>query len=101
MRVLQLAANDARDANGDTKDCLRAHSRDWRHSRPLPMALVFLAFSLIALAQQPQVRRQPAPVMGAAGADWLTRPERIQEEETGRMLASLGIKPCSGLAGCG
>src|SRR5213594_2021954 len=101
MRVLQLAANDASDPNGGTKDCLRAHSRDWRHSRPLPMALVFLAFSLIALAQQPQVRRQPAPVMGAAGADWLTRPERIQEEEPDRMLASLEIKPGSVVADIG
>ncbi len=101
MRVLQLAANDASDANGDTKDCVRAHSRDWRHWRPLPMALVFLAFSLIALAQQPQVGRQPAPVMGAAGADWLTRPERIQEEEPDRMLASLEIQPGSVVADVG
>ena len=101
MRVLQLAANDARDANGDTKDCVRAHSRDWRHWRPLPMALVFLAFSLIAIAQQPQVGRQPAPVMGAAGADWLTRPERIQEEEPDRMLASLEIQPGSVVADVG
>src|SRR5438128_10010310 len=101
MRVLQLAANDASDPNGGTKDCLRAHSRDWRHSRPLPMALVFLAFSLIALAQQPQVRRQPAPVMGAAGADWLTRPERIQEEEPDRMLASLDIQKGATVADIG
>ena len=30
--------------------------------------------------------------MGAAGADWLVRPERIQEEEPDRMLAALEIK---------
>jgi len=30
--------------------------------------------------------------MGTAGADWLIRPERIQEEEPERMLASLEIK---------
>ena len=30
--------------------------------------------------------------MSAAGADWLTRPERIQEEDPDRMLAALDIK---------
>jgi ubiquinone/menaquinone biosynthesis C-methylase UbiE len=43
-------------------------------------------------AQTPQTRRQPAPVMSVEGADWLTRPERIQEEEPDRMLAALEIK---------
>ena len=39
--------------------------------------------------------------MGSAGADWLTRPERIQEEEPDRMLASLGIKKGSVVADVG
>ena len=30
--------------------------------------------------------------MGVDGADWLTRPERIQEGEPDRMLAALDIK---------
>lgn len=30
--------------------------------------------------------------MSSAGADWLTRPERIREEDPDRMLASLDIK---------
>jgi ubiquinone/menaquinone biosynthesis C-methylase UbiE len=30
--------------------------------------------------------------MSAAGADWLTRPERIQEEDPDRMLSSLEIR---------
>jgi len=30
--------------------------------------------------------------MSAAGADWLTRPERIQEEDPDRMLAALDVK---------
>jgi ubiquinone/menaquinone biosynthesis C-methylase UbiE len=30
--------------------------------------------------------------MGVAGADWLIRPERIQEEDPDRMLAALDIK---------
>jgi ubiquinone/menaquinone biosynthesis C-methylase UbiE len=65
------------------------------------MALVFLLFCLIAAAQQPQIKRQPAPVMGVAGADWLIRPERIQEEEPDRMLASLDIRPGSVVADVG
>jgi ubiquinone/menaquinone biosynthesis C-methylase UbiE len=39
--------------------------------------------------------------MSAAGADWLTRPERIQEEDPDRMLASLEIKPGSVVADIG
>ncbi len=39
--------------------------------------------------------------MGVAGAEWLTRPERIQEEDPGRMLASLEIKPGSVVADIG
>src|SRR5437867_5471011 len=39
--------------------------------------------------------------MGAAGADWLTRPERIQEENPDRMLASLDIKKGSVVADVG
>jgi ubiquinone/menaquinone biosynthesis C-methylase UbiE len=39
--------------------------------------------------------------MGVAGSDWLTRPERIQEEDPDRMLASLEIKPGSVVADIG
>jgi len=39
--------------------------------------------------------------MSAAGADWLTRPERIQEEEPERMLNSLEIKKGSAVADIG
>jgi ubiquinone/menaquinone biosynthesis C-methylase UbiE len=39
--------------------------------------------------------------MGVAGADWLTRPERIQEEDPDRMLASLDIKTGSTVADIG
>ena len=53
---------------------------------------LLLALILVAPAQQPQVKRQPAPVMSAEGADWLIRPERIREEDPDRMLASLEIK---------
>lgn len=53
---------------------------------------LLFALILVAPAQQPQIKRQPAPVMSAEGADWLTRPERIREEDPDRMLAALEIK---------
>jgi len=46
-------------------------------------------------------QRQPAPVMGVGGADWLVRPERIQEEDPDRMLAALEIKKGSVVADIG
>ena len=39
--------------------------------------------------------------MGVGGADWLTRPERIQEEEPDRMLGALDIKKGSVVADIG
>jgi ubiquinone/menaquinone biosynthesis C-methylase UbiE len=53
------------------------------------IAFIFLFF-IAVLAQAP--RRQPAPTMGVDGAPWLTRAERIEEEDPDRMLSSLGIK---------
>jgi ubiquinone/menaquinone biosynthesis C-methylase UbiE len=53
---------------------------------------LLLSLILVVPAQQPQVKRQPAPVMSFEGADWLIRPERIREEDPDRMLASLDIK---------
>ena len=65
------------------------------------VAILFLALALVASARQTQIKRQPAPVMGAAGADWLTRPERIAEEDPDRMLAALEIMPGSVVADIG
>ena len=72
------------------------------------LQLTFLGFLLAAsaalssAAQAPAAtRRQPAPVMGVGGADWLVRPERIQEEEPDRMLAALDIKKGSVVADIG
>jgi ubiquinone/menaquinone biosynthesis C-methylase UbiE len=67
------------------------------------LAFVILAFVSSSFAQtaQPQVRRQPAPVMSVEGADWLTRPERIQEEDPDKMLAALDIKKGSVVADIG
>jgi len=45
-----------------------------------------------ALAQvHPVTGRHIAPVMGAAGADWLVRPEREAEEAPDRALDAIGI----------
>src|SRR6476659_4525057 len=66
----------------------------------LIVVLTFIASALFA--QQPQQKtqgkRQPAPVMGTGGADWLIRPERIQEEEPDKMLAALDIRKGSVVA---
>jgi len=76
--------------------------RAWHLANYANAILVPIACALLASAQQVQIKqRQPAPVMGAAGADWLTRPERIQEEEPDRMLASLEIKQGSIVADIG
>jgi len=44
-------------------------------------------------AQHPLTGRRIAPVMGAAGADWLDRNERDAEEKPEAGLDSLGLKP--------
>src|SRR5437868_15466848 len=65
------------------------------------IAAFLIVFSLMATALGAQQNRQPAPVMGSSGADWLTRPERIQEEDPDRMLASLEIRKGSVVADVG
>jgi ubiquinone/menaquinone biosynthesis C-methylase UbiE len=66
----------------------------------LRVFLILATFAAIGQAQT-QTLRQPAPVMGVAGADWLIRPERIQEEDPDRMLAALEIKKGSVVADIG
>jgi ubiquinone/menaquinone biosynthesis C-methylase UbiE len=68
------------------------------HPRPsLFIAVLLLITACGGIAQT----RQPAPVMTADGADWLIRPERIEEEQPDRMLAALDIKPGSTVADVG
>ena len=64
------------------------------------LAVTFLAFLSVCQAQT-ELRRQPAPVMGVGGADWLIRPERLREEEPDRMLAAIDIKKGSVVADVG
>src|SRR5271166_2058793 len=49
----------------------------------------------------PVTGRQYAGVMGPAGADWLVRPEREQEEEPDKALAALAIAKGSTVADIG
>src|SRR5262245_36494385 len=44
-------------------------------------------------SEHPLTGRRIAPVMGAAGADWLERRERDSEEKPEAALDALGIKP--------
>ena len=60
-----------------------------------------IAAFLITLVPLQTPVRKPAPVMSAAGADWLTRPERIKEENPDAMLKALDIKPGSTVADVG
>src|SRR6187549_2059219 len=62
---------------------------------------IFLSAFLATAQAQTQIGRQPAPVMSVEGADWLTRPERIQEEDPDRMLAALDIRKGSVVADVG
>jgi ubiquinone/menaquinone biosynthesis C-methylase UbiE len=55
----------------------------------VPLILILL---LLAQATHPLTGRQIAPVMGAAGAGWLDRPEREAEEAPDQALDSLGIR---------
>jgi len=64
------------------------------------LSATFLAFLSVCQAQT-ELRRQPAPVMGVGGADWLIRPERLREEEPDRMLAAIDIKKGSVVADVG
>jgi ubiquinone/menaquinone biosynthesis C-methylase UbiE len=52
---------------------------------------IILAASGAAQQSHPATSRPIPPVMGVAGADWLTRPEREAEEHPGAALDEIGI----------
>jgi SAM-dependent methyltransferase len=54
-------------------------------------ALLLVASSAFAQGQHPISGRKYAGVMGSAGADWLVRPERAEEEQPDKAIALLGI----------
>ena len=67
--------------------------------RRLPVVL--LTLTLLAQDRHPITGRTYAHVMGAAGADWLTRPEREAEEQPDRALDLIGIAKDSTIADVG
>jgi len=67
----------------------------------LVSALLLLTFVCTAEEFHPITHRRIAQVMGAAGADWLTRPERESEEHPDQALDAIGIQRGSTVADIG
>ncbi len=61
--------------------------------RSLALALLFCVYPIHAQTEHPLTGRHIAPVMGAAGADWLDRTDRESEEQPERALDLIGIRP--------
>jgi ubiquinone/menaquinone biosynthesis C-methylase UbiE len=63
--------------------------------RVIAGVVVFVLLAAVAEAQRrhPVSGRVLAPVMGVAGAGWLERPEREQEEAPSRAVEALDLKP--------
>jgi len=64
-------------------------------------AILLLAFVCSAEEFHPITHRRIAQVMGSAGADWLTRPERESEEHPDQALDAIGIPRGSTVADIG
>src|SRR5205085_3311532 len=81
--------------------CYSMHMRSNRARLVSSVAIVVL--SVVALvAQTPGVHpisgRRIAPVMGYQGAEWLERPERVDEEAPDSALDALKIRPGDSVA---
>src|SRR5260370_3862893 len=67
------------------------------HIGTVPVLLILLLLlslhPAIAQSTHPLTGRKIAPVMSAAGADWLERPERDSEEAPNKALDELRIRP--------
>ncbi|MBK9170588.1 MAG: class I SAM-dependent methyltransferase [Bryobacterales bacterium] len=55
------------------------------------LLIPLLAVCLWSQETHPATGRRIAPVMGFGGADWLVRPERVEEEEPDKALDAIGI----------
>ena len=70
----------------------RFRLRIFSHLLTVAAPLLLLSSTLtFAQTQHPVSGRKYAGVMGAAGADWLVRPERAEEEQPDKAIALLGI----------
>ena len=57
------------------------------------LILLLAAAGLPPVSVRAQDDRRPAPVMGAAGADWLERPGRDEEQKPDEIVRTMGLKP--------
>ena len=64
-----------------------------RYSGSVLLKILFALWFLWPGQTNPVTGRKVAPVMGVAGADWLDRPEREQEEQPQKALAALHLRP--------
>jgi ubiquinone/menaquinone biosynthesis C-methylase UbiE len=69
--------------------------------RPLLLCALLIALPACGQETHPVTKRPIAGVMGMGGADWLTRPERAQEEQPEKALDALAIEPGSVVADVG
>jgi len=67
----------------------------------LPVLLLLLSAALPPVALRAQDERRPAPVMGAAGADWLERPGRDEEQRPDEIVRTMGLRPGAVVADLG
>jgi protein-L-isoaspartate O-methyltransferase len=67
----------------------------------LPAILLVAAVNVPAQVRHPVSGRVIAPVMGAAGADWLVRPEREAEENPDLAIKLLNFQPGMAVADIG
>ena len=69
--------------------------------RRLLLTLALAASTVAAQGTHPLSGRKIAGVMGFGGADWLERPERIQEENPDAAIEALDLKPGMNVADVG
>ena len=71
----------------------------------LRISAALLAMASLCVGQtlgvHPVSKRRYAQVMGAAAADWLVRPERVEEEHPDQALDALNLQPGSTVADIG
>ncbi len=80
---------------------LRDASAAARRRFLIAAAVSVLGVMAFAQAMHPVSGRRIAGVMGHAGAAWLERPEREQEEAPGKAIAALNIRPGQAIADIG
>src|SRR5580658_1554762 len=88
---------------GSAQDVSRSETASGRVMDKSRIVIVFLLLAFICTAEDfhPITHRRIAGVMGAGGADWLTRPERESDERPDLALDAIGIQRGSTVADIG